>query len=178
MKQDKNGNTLESSLTVKTAPSKTVYQIGDTFDCADMVLHAIYEDGFEEDIIVTDSMYYSEVEFEKSGKQTVTIYFSDGTIEYEVTVEGDDGEGDNKPGDGDNKPGDGDNKPGDGDNKPGDGDNEPGDGDNQGGSEQSEPDKKVRCGSAVAADIAVLGGAMLIAFAGVFGLRLRRKSNK
>lgn len=164
LKQDENGNTLESSLTVKTAPSKTVYQIGDTFDCADMVLHAIYEDGFEEDIIVTDSMYYSEVEFEKSGKQTVTIYFSDGTIEYEVTVEGDDGEGDNKPGDGDNKPGDG--------------DNEPGDGDNQGGSEQSEPVKKVRCGSAVSADFALLGGAMLIAFAGVFGLRLRKKGNK
>ena len=147
LKQDESGNTLASSLTVKTAPAKTVYKLGETFDCTDMVLHAVYQDGFEEDIVVTNRMFYSDVEFDKAGKQTVTIYFSNGTLDYEVTVEGD-GSGD------DNKPDD----------------------DNQGGTEPSK--KKVGCGGTMAADFALLGCALLAAFVGIAGLRLRGKNNK
>ena len=112
-----------------------------------MVLHAVYQDGFEEDIVVTNRMFYSDVEFDKAGKQTVTIYFSNGTLDYEVTVEGD-GSGD------DNKPDD----------------------DNQGGTEPSK--KKVGCGGTMAADFALLGCALLAAFVGIAGLRLRGKNNK
>ncbi len=147
LKQDESGNTLASSLTVKTAPAKTVYKLGETFDCTDMVLHAVYQDGFEEDIVVTNRMFYSDVEFDKAGKQTVTIYFSNGTLDYEVTVEGD-GSGD------DNKLDD----------------------DNQGGTEPSK--KKVGCGGTMAADFALLGCALLAAFVGIAGLRLRGKNNK
>lgn len=84
-KEDANGNTTSDALTVKTMPDKTQYAVGEDFDPAGLILHAIYRDGGEEDIAITDRTVCN-YDFSEEGKAAVTVNFNDGSVTFEVNV--------------------------------------------------------------------------------------------
>ena len=84
-KEDANGNTASDALTVNTMPDKTQYAVGEDFDPAGLILHAIYRDGGEEDIAITDRTVCN-YDFSEEGKAAVTVNFNDGSVTFEVNV--------------------------------------------------------------------------------------------
>ena len=82
------GNTYDyatDSLAVKSAPTKTVYEIGETFDPAGMVLEATTVTSGTKAINVTSGMC-SSVDLSTAGKKTVTVSYGGKTVTQEITV--------------------------------------------------------------------------------------------
>ena len=75
------------SIAVTEQPSKIYYYVGDVFDPADMVVTAVFSDGSEDVITVTDDMF--DYEFATAGEnKTVTISYTHKTVTKTVVIEG------------------------------------------------------------------------------------------
>lgn len=82
------GNTYDyatDSLAVKSAPTKTVYEIGETFDPAGMVLEATTVTSGVKEISVTSGMC-SSADLSTAGEKTVTISYGGKTVTQAITV--------------------------------------------------------------------------------------------
>ena len=77
-----------SSIAITTQPTKTVFEVGDSFDTSGLVVTATYSDGTTKD--VTSSVSFSGYNMQAAGTQTVTVsYVEDGvtkTAAYQITV--------------------------------------------------------------------------------------------
>lgn len=81
------GNAFEyatDTLTVKTAPTKTVYEIGETFDPTGMTLEAVTETSGTKTIDVTSAM--CSVDLSTAGEKTVTVSYGGKKVTQVVTV--------------------------------------------------------------------------------------------
>lgn len=78
-----------TDISVTTDPNKTVYEYGESFSTAGMVVTAEYSDGYTE--TVTDYTYSPTGAFSALGEQTITLTYTDGketvTTTLAVTVE-------------------------------------------------------------------------------------------
>lgn len=63
-----------NSIEVTKQPNKTVYQQGKNFDFTGATLHLIYEDGLEQDVLLTKDMIGS-YDMNKIGKQSIPISY-------------------------------------------------------------------------------------------------------
>ena len=63
-----------NSIEVTKQPNKTVYQQGENFDFTGATLHLIYEDGLEQDVLLTKDMI-GNYEMNKIGKQSIPISY-------------------------------------------------------------------------------------------------------
>lgn len=63
-----------NSIEVIKQPNKTVYQQGENFDFTGATLHLIYEDGLEQDVLLTKDMIGS-YDMNKIGKQSIPISY-------------------------------------------------------------------------------------------------------
>lgn len=72
-----------SSITIKSAPNKTVYAPGENLDTTGMVVEASYEDGTTKDV---DAFSVSGYDSAKVGKQTITVTYMDKTASFDITV--------------------------------------------------------------------------------------------
>lgn len=63
-----------NSIEVTKQPNKTVYQQGENFDFTGATLHLIYEDGLEQDVLLTKDMIGS-YDMNKIGKQSIPISY-------------------------------------------------------------------------------------------------------
>ncbi len=63
-----------NSMEVTKQPNKTVYQQGENFDFTGATLHLIYEDGLEQDVLLTKDMIGS-YDMNKIGKQSIPISY-------------------------------------------------------------------------------------------------------
>lgn len=82
------GNTFDyatDTLTVKSAPTKTEYEIGETFDPAGMVLEAVTTTSGTKEITVTRGMC-SSVDLSEAGEKTVTVSYGGKTVTQSITV--------------------------------------------------------------------------------------------
>ncbi len=82
------GNTFDyatDTLTVKTAPAKTVYEIGETFDPAGMTLEAVTATSGTKEIAVTSGMY-SSADLSEAGEKTVTVSYGGKSVTQSITV--------------------------------------------------------------------------------------------
>lgn len=73
-----------TTLTVATAPDKTVYTIGDTFDTTGMTVTAVTETSGTKTIDVTSAM--CDVDMSSAGEKSVTISYGGQTATVDVTV--------------------------------------------------------------------------------------------
>ncbi len=73
------------TLAVKSAPTKTVYEIGETFDPAGMVLEATTVTSGVKEIDVTSGMC-SSVDLSSAGEKTVTVSYGGKTVTQAITV--------------------------------------------------------------------------------------------
>ena len=71
------------SIAVTTAPAKTAYTVGETFDASSLVVTATYSDGTTSQ--VTDYTL-SEVDMTTAGTKTVTVTYQGQTATFEITV--------------------------------------------------------------------------------------------
>lgn len=69
-------------LTIKALPIKTVYHVGESFDCNGMVIGLLHSDGTDE--IIND--YETEYDFSVPGEKQVTVRYLDYCIQITVTV--------------------------------------------------------------------------------------------
>ncbi len=82
------GNTYDyatKTLAVKSIPTKAVYEIGETFNPAGMVLEADTVTSGVKEITVTSGMC-SSVDLSAAGKQTFTVSYGGETVTQEITV--------------------------------------------------------------------------------------------
>lgn len=63
-----------NSIEVTKQPNKTVYQQGENFDFTGATLHLIYEDGLEQDVLLTKDMI-GNYDMNKIGKQSIPISY-------------------------------------------------------------------------------------------------------
>ena len=82
-----------NSITLKTKPTKTTYETTDEqIDGTGLVLTVTYKNGKTEDITYNGGsknarqFQFSEVDFSKTGKQTVTVTYGEQTATYEIEV--------------------------------------------------------------------------------------------
>ena len=77
-----------TGITVKTAPTKTSYTIGDTFDPTGLVLTATYSDASTADVTYgTDSgITFSGFDSATAGTKTITATYEEQTATFTVTV--------------------------------------------------------------------------------------------
>lgn len=73
-----------TTLTVATAPDKTVYTIGDTFDTTGMTVTAVTETSGTKTIDVTSAM--CDVDMSSAGEKSVTVSYGGQTATVDVTV--------------------------------------------------------------------------------------------
>ena len=73
------------TLTVKSAPTKTEYEIGETFDPSGMVLEAVTATSGTKEITVTSGMC-SAVDLSEAGEKTVTVSYGGKTVTQSITV--------------------------------------------------------------------------------------------
>ena len=73
-----------SSISVKTAPTKTAYTVGDTLNTSGLVIKAAYSDGSTKDI--TSGFTCSPTKLSTAGKQTITVTYGGKTTAFTVTV--------------------------------------------------------------------------------------------
>lgn len=73
-----------SSISVKTMPSKTTYNVGDNLNTSGLVIKANYSDGSSKDI--TSGFTCSPTKFSSAGTQTVTVTYSGKATTFSVTV--------------------------------------------------------------------------------------------
>lgn len=84
---NRSGNVYQyatSNLTVATAPTKTVYTLGETFDPAGMTLTAVTETSGTKTIEVTSAMCSADLS--SVGEKTVTVSYGGKTVSTTVTV--------------------------------------------------------------------------------------------
>ena len=84
---NRSGNVYQyatSNLTVATAPAKTVYTLGETFDPAGMTLTAVTETSGTKTIEVTSAMCSAALS--SVGEKTVTVSYGGKTVSTTVTV--------------------------------------------------------------------------------------------
>ena len=74
-----------TSITVKTAPEKTEYKIGEELDLSGIVIEAAYDDGTKKEIDIKDCTV-TGFDNTKAGTQKVTVTYEDQTVTFEVTV--------------------------------------------------------------------------------------------
>ena len=75
-----------NSVSVKTLPTKLVYQKGEELDTSGLTLLVIYNES--ERIIISEGYTISGYDPQTLGKQTVTVTFLGKTTTFDVTVEG------------------------------------------------------------------------------------------
>ncbi len=73
------------TLTVKSAPTKTEYEIGETFDPAGMTLEAVTTTSGTKEIAVTSGMC-SGADTSAAGEKTVTVSYGGKTVTQKITV--------------------------------------------------------------------------------------------
>ena len=73
-----------SSIEVKTQPTKTTYEIGDSFNPAGLVVTVKYSDNTSEDI--TSGFELSGFSSEEAGTKTITVTYEGKTTTFSVTV--------------------------------------------------------------------------------------------
>ncbi len=73
-----------SSISVKTAPSKTTYTVGETLNTSGLVIKATYSDGSSKDI--TSGFTCSPTKLSTAGTQKITVTYSGKTASFNVTV--------------------------------------------------------------------------------------------
>lgn len=73
-----------TTLTVATAPDKTVYTIGDTFDTTGMTVTAVTETSGTKTIDVTSAM--CDVDMSSAGEKSVTVSYGGQTTSVNITV--------------------------------------------------------------------------------------------
>ena len=80
--------TTVTGITVKTAPTKTSYMVGDTFDPTGLVLTATYSDASAADVTYgTDSgITFSGFDSSTAGTKTITATYEEQTATFTVTV--------------------------------------------------------------------------------------------
>ena len=74
-----------TSITVKTAPEKTEYTVGEELDLSGIVIEAAYDDGTKKEIDIKDCTV-TGFDNTKAGTQKVTVTYEDQTVTFEVTV--------------------------------------------------------------------------------------------
>ena len=67
-----------------TAPSKTTYNAGETFNTSGMVVTAVYSDGSQED--VTSKATVSSPDMSTAGTKSVTVTYEGKTASFNITV--------------------------------------------------------------------------------------------
>jgi len=77
------GDKTVSSIEVTTKPTKTSYNIGDTFDKTGMVVTAKYNDGTEEAVTGYSTSGFSST---TEGEKTITVTYKEKTADFKVTV--------------------------------------------------------------------------------------------
>lgn len=108
LKTDTDGNIASDALTLVSAPDKTEYVLGESFNVKGMKVLVKYADGGEETVAVG----YSDVEGYKKnvlGEQTLTYTYGGGSLTFKVNVveESTSSGGDNNTGDNTENPGSG-----------------------------------------------------------------------
>ncbi|MBQ7596095.1 MAG: bacterial Ig-like domain-containing protein [Clostridia bacterium] len=73
-----------SSISVKTMPSKTTYNVGDSLNTSGLVIKAAYSDGSSKDI--TSGFTCSPTKLSTAGTQKITVTYSGKTTSFNVTV--------------------------------------------------------------------------------------------
>ena len=88
---DQSTDPVIESISVKTAPTKTVYLEGETFNPAGLVIHVSYSDNTSEDVAY--SGHESDFDFDpdlntslSTSVDSVTIYYGDAECNQEITV--------------------------------------------------------------------------------------------
>jgi hypothetical protein len=74
-----------TSLTIKTAPTKTEYYVGETFDATGMVLHVTYENGDEKDVTVSGSAATYKTDALTKEDSQITVTFGGKTVTQAIT---------------------------------------------------------------------------------------------
>lgn len=75
-----------SSIEVTKQPNKTTYQQGEPLDYSGAILHLIYEDGLEQDVLLTKDMI-GTYDMNKIGKQSIPIsYCGIAETSFDITV--------------------------------------------------------------------------------------------
>ncbi len=74
-----------SSISIRTNPSKTTYQVGETLDTSGLSLTATYSDGHSE--TVTSGFSCNPMTLDSAGEQTITVTYSGKTAQYVIQVE-------------------------------------------------------------------------------------------
>ena len=74
-----------TSITVKTAPEKTEYTVGEELDLSGIVIEAAYDDGTKKEIDIKDCTV-TGFDNTKAGTQKVTVTYEEQTVTFEVTV--------------------------------------------------------------------------------------------
>ncbi len=85
-----------TGITVKTAPTKVSYKVGEELDLHGMVLTATYSDNSTKEITDTKLVTTSGYDKSKEGTQTVTVSYEGKTATFQVTVTEEDKEEVNK----------------------------------------------------------------------------------
>ena len=79
-----NVNTTLTKITIKTKPTKLVYNVGETLDTTGLVLTATYSDGTVKDI--TSGYTVNPTTLNTAGAKTITVSYGGKTTTYTVTV--------------------------------------------------------------------------------------------
>jgi hypothetical protein len=74
-----------TALSIKTAPTKTEYYAGETFDPSGMVLHVTYENGDEGDVTVSGSSATYKTDALTKADTEITITYGGKTVTQEIT---------------------------------------------------------------------------------------------
>ena len=74
-----------TSITVKTAPEKTEYKIGEELDLSGIAIEATYDDGTKKEIDIKDCTV-TGFDNTKAGTQKITVTYEEQTVTFEVTV--------------------------------------------------------------------------------------------
>ena len=77
-------NTSLSSISVRTYPSKTVYNVGESFNSSGLTLNAYYSDGTTKTI--TSGFTCSKPDMSTAGTKTVTVTYQGKTTSFKITV--------------------------------------------------------------------------------------------
>jgi hypothetical protein len=74
-----------SSISLKSAPSKTSYFVDDTLDVTGGVISVAYSNGSTEDVTLTKDMC-TGADFSTAGKKTITVTYDGKTTSFDVNV--------------------------------------------------------------------------------------------
>ncbi len=75
----------DDAITVKSQPTKTQYNLNDTFDYSGLVVHVKYADGFEEDITEFSPTAF-KVDMKKAGEQSVRLNLYERSLYFTINI--------------------------------------------------------------------------------------------